>query len=503
MLVPFSLPPGIAIKGTPLETKGRWRDANFVRWKEGAIQPIGWWTRVTSEPLPGRINGLRPLRDLTLRQWLVIGTNEGVWTLGDSRLVNRTPSDFIPGKRITEKGDGFGSRWYSLDEYGTPRPGDTGLSLEADWWSMDTWGEFVVACSVRDGRVLLWKPGDFDTPADETFAPIPGAPVDNRALLVTDERHLMLLAADGDPRKVKWSSREDYSDWTPTALNLAGELTLNTTGTLQMAAKTAGEILVLSETDAFRLRYVGQPYGYGQERVGVNCGVVGPRAGTSTHDFVAWMGAGGFWLYNGQLQQIPCEVWDYVFPDINRFQINQVTCGHNPGFSEIWWFFPKGESETNCHYVAWNYQENWWTVGRLPRSEWSDIPIWGSPLAGGQDGHVYQHEMAFGSPGLARRDKPFVESSPFEVAGGDRVAHVTRLLPDHSSAELEALSYRFSARMAPLTASNSFGPYQHGPEGWADTRFAGREIRWRVTAERDEDWRLGPLRAEIVAGGKR
>lgn len=503
MLVPLKLPPGVVNNGTPLATKGRWRDANFIRWVEGVMQPVGKWTRISPSPLPGRVCGMHPHRDDSRRRWLVVGSNEGVWTLRSGIWVDRTPTDFTAGYEITEAGVGYGAGDYSDETYGTPRSAETSISLEADTWSFDSWGTLVVGCSVGDGRALVWDPGSLTEPADDEFSAIAGAPIDNRSLLVTNERHLMLLAAGGDPRLVQWSAREDFTDWTPTALNLAGDLTLETAGTLQTGLKVANDILVLSETDAFRIRYVGQPFGYGQEKVGNNCGVIGPKAATATSDFAAWMGTNGFWVYRGQLEQIPCDVWDFVFRDLNTFQAGQISCGHNAEFNEIWWFFPKGDSQKNSHYVAWNYRDNWWTQGELPRTHWQERGIWESTLAAGVDGHIYEHEKKLNAPGARPRPRPFVESSPFEIGNGDWVAHATQLIPDQECRSLNALRYSFDTRFTPTCPANEFGPYFPDETGYTDVRFTGREVRWRVEAEKDIDWRMGVLRADIRQGGRR
>jgi hypothetical protein len=87
--------------------------------------------------------------------------------------------------------------------------------------------------------------------------------VSNRAALVTAERHVMAIGAGGDPKAVGWCSREAPSDWNYASVT-------NTAGTLNLVSKTpllkgwnvAEGVLVMSYTDVFLLRYVGQPYIY-------------------------------------------------------------------------------------------------------------------------------------------------------------------------------------------------------------------------------------------------
>lgn len=51
-MIPIRLPPGLYKNGTRQQAKGRWYDANCVRWYEGTIGPIGGW-----KPLLGGISG--------------------------------------------------------------------------------------------------------------------------------------------------------------------------------------------------------------------------------------------------------------------------------------------------------------------------------------------------------------------------------------------------------------------------------------------------------------
>ena len=467
------------------------------------MQPVRPWTRITNVPIPGRVCGMQPVRDNAQRKWLVVGSNTGVWLVRSGDPVDITPTGFAAGYETTELGGGFGAGDYDREMYGTPRTQETGITLEADTWHFDVWGEFIVGCSVGDGTAYVWRPGTLSTPYDATMLPISNAPANNRGLLTTNERHLMLISAGGDPRKVQWSAREDYTVWAPTALNLAGDLTLETAGSLQTGLKAPNGIVVLSEVDAFLIRYVGQPFGYGQDRIGHNCGIIGPHAGASTSDFVVWMGITGFWSYRGQLQSIPCDVWDFVFRDLNLRQTSQISCGHNADFHELWWFFPKGDATKNSHYVSWNYRENWWATGELARTHWQEKGAWTASVAAGADGFLYEHEKPFTSPGAAMRPAPYITSAPFMLGSGENIMHVTHITPDQECKSLDALSYTFATRFTPACGDKEFGPYYPDADGYTDTRFAGREIEWTVRAEKDISWRMGILHAEIAPGGRR
>lgn len=503
MLVPLNLPPGIRDAGTELKSKGRWTDCNFVRWIEGIMQPVGKWVRTTSTPLTGRASDILTLQDNVFREWVAVGTHNRCYVLAGSDANDVTPADFTAGYDVTYAGGGYGAADYGREEYGTARTAPSGLALEANSWSLARWGEFLLATCVSDGRVFVWEPGDLTTAADDVLTPVAGAPVDNRALIVTSERHLMLLGAGGDARKIQWSARENYNEWTPTALNLAGDLTLETGGTLQTAVNVGGELLVMSDIDVFSVRYVGQPYGYGRELVGEGCGAISAHAAVAVTDFAVWMSADGFYMYRGQVEPVRCDVWDFVFRDLNYGQRAIITSGHNSGFSEVWWFFPAGGEVKNTRYVVWNYRDNIWYTGYLERNAWQAKGVSEWPLAVGQDGHVYQHEHDLTDLAVQPRPRPYVRSAPFELGNGDNVMVVTNLVPDRDSDNVDALRFEFVTRYAPRLAPTAHGYYYANNSGFIPVRFSGRQITLKVEANSDTDWRLGVLRADAKVGGKR
>lgn len=503
MLTPLTLPPGVRFSGTDLQAKGRWTSANFIRWVEGVMRPVGKWVRISQDPLIGRISEVVAHRDASNRGWLIVGTSQKIYAILQDDPVDITPDGFIPGRETSIQGVGFGAGPYGKEDYGTPRSSSTSLVLSTSHWSIDSWGSLVMATSLSDGRVFVWDPGTLTAPADAKMEPVPNAPEDNRSLIVTHERHLMLLGAGGNPRLIQWSSRENYTDWTPTPLNLAGDLLLETSGDLMAGMKVRDEVLVMSEVDIFAIRYSGQPYGYGRELVGSNCGMIGPKAAAVSTDFVAWMGRGGFYTYAGQVVPLDCDVWDYVFRDLNYDQRYSVTAGHNSQYNEMWWFFPTGAGSTNTRYVIWNYRENWWSVGELGRSAWQEKGIRDFPVASGEDGLLYEHERDLDAPGVESRPKPFIESSPFEVQGGGQTMAITQLMPDRDSEGLDRLKFFFKTRYTPLQDEYVYGPFKPDLSGYIPTRFSGRGVSLRVESDDDKDWRLGVLRADIKPGGKR
>ena len=93
------------------------------------------------------------------------------------------------------------------------------------------------------------------------------------------------------------------------------------------------------------MQYVGDPFIYGISEVSRNISIVGQNAAVAIGDAVYWMGRGQFYLYNGNVKEIPCSVKEYVFTDLNLPQQSKVMAGSNTAFSEVWWFYPSLNSE--------------------------------------------------------------------------------------------------------------------------------------------------------------
>ena len=79
MYLPIDLPPGIYANGTEYEAKGRWRDANLIRWYNGRMRPVGGWQRFTAVPLAGIPRAIQTWRDNKGRPRLAAGTPDKLY----------------------------------------------------------------------------------------------------------------------------------------------------------------------------------------------------------------------------------------------------------------------------------------------------------------------------------------------------------------------------------------------------------------------------------------
>jgi hypothetical protein len=492
MLAPLKIPPGVYRNGTNYQAAGRYWDANLVRWYEGTMRPIGGWQRATTDTLSGSARGMFSWRDNDYDKWLAIGTHSKLYVWNGGNFYDITPSSYTVGRSSSFAGYGYGAGSYGASTWGTKR--SVGAELDATTWSLDNWGENLVACANSDGKLYEWA---LNTGSDA--AAITNAPTDNTALIVTPERYLFALGAGGNPRLVQWSDQEDNTVWTPSGTNTAGSLELQTNGRILAAKRVRGQILILTETDAHVMNYLGPPLVYGQEKVGSFCGMVGPQACAVIEGGAVWMSAKSFFLFNGQIQPLPCSVGDYVFTDINLDQTAKVYAGQNSAFGEVWWFYPSASSDEVDRYVIWNYRENHWSIGGLTRTCWTDAGVFQYPLAVGTDGYLYEHESGWTDNGSPLTSTRYAESGPVEFGVGDRFMAVRQILPDEKSQGQVKLT--FYTKPTPESSSTTYGPYTMQP--YTNARFTGRQVAMRVVGNADADWRVGTIRLDAVPGSGR
>jgi hypothetical protein len=492
MYLPLKLPPGIYRNGTEYQAAGRWFDANLVRWYENTLRPMGGWRKRATGQMSGLCRGFITWRDNSANRWIAAGTHTKLYAMNEAGTLKEiTPTSFTAGIADSLSKTGYGYSTYGTLAYGTARP-DTGLITPATTWSMDTWGEYLIACSNADGKIYEWQLG-FTTPTLATA--ITNAPTSNKAVLVTAERIMFALGAGGNPRKVQWCDQENNTVWTPAGDNQAGDYELATPGTLLAGKRVKGVNLLFTDVDVHTAQYVGAPFVYGFEKAGSGCGLISAQAVAAIDTAAIWMSKSGFWIYDGYVKPLPSDVSDYVFGNINFNQASKVYAVHNSKFGEIWWYYPSSASNENDSYVTFNYRENHWNIGTLARTAGTDAGVFANPLAVSTDGFIYEHEVGFAYDSASL----YAESGPVQLGNGDNIMSVRQVVPDEQTLGEAVVS--FKTRNYPTGTQSTFGPYTAANP--TDVRFAARQVNMKVTGAVLADWRIGVMRLDAIPSGKR
>jgi hypothetical protein len=549
-LIPLKLPPGVYRNGTDFDSSNRWRDANLVRWTDGSLRPVGGWREVTfggSIDSEGTVNLGTSISAIFANDSTSSSTNYGLdasprgihaWVDNNgvtnlvganfNKLVFITPSglttDITPGtcevdgtldSSLTTKAtciaatdgvwtqsitDGdiqanvntsYGGYYFGGGTYGNERP-DSGVYQEATTWSIDNWGQNLIACSSKDKKIYEWGLSTTDGPTaitDGTSAIVCSS------IIATEERFLFALAEGNNPRKVRWCDRENNTVWTPLATNEAGDFELQTSGQIMCGVRMRGRTIILTDNDAHIATYSGPPFVYGFERVGTACGIVSRKALVAIDEGAFWMGRRGFFMFNGSVAtEVQCDVVDYVFDNMNKSQVSKVTAVHNSQYGEVWWFYPS-DGEENDSYVSFDYKEGHWNIGKIKRTTGIDSGVYKTPMWFDETGKLFQHEIG----SQMDDNEPFAETGPISLGNGDTVAKVTSIIPDEKTQG--DVQVDFKTRFYPNGAETSHGPYDLSNP--TSVRFTGRQLRMRIIGNKTVNWRAGTMRVEAKPGGKR
>lgn len=497
---PINIPPGVVRGASPNDVRGRWYDTNLVRWNGGVLEPIGGWERSTPTPFENRVRNIQVWRDNKLTRYILTASMQKVHVEFGEGFVDITPTDLVAADP-SAFAFGFGVNDYSDEDYGDARSTPS-ANIEAfpAFWSFSNWGEDLLGVSSVDGRLLHY---DVTNP-NTAMAPVPNAPIGNASVLVTPERHVLLLQAGANPRRIAWCSRENFSDWDFTSTtNTAGYLELETQTPLVKAVPCRGGSLVFSSSDAFLFQYQGLPYVYGSYPIG-RTRSLNPDMIVSDNGQVFWWAVDGFKVFDGgSIRSIPCPVWDYVMSRASKPGLRSIAHGGALGtLPEIWWFYPSEGSMICDSYVMVNYEEGWWAIGSLRRSAIAAANADRHPYMAGEDGHIYKHESGWSGLSLGEPREVWAESSSLSIGPGERFMNIRQaiLATGHGFDSLQA---RFFADRTPEGAEFVFGPYQIRPDGYMDTRVTGRDIRMRLENIKNADWSVGEMRLDIAQGGGR
>jgi hypothetical protein len=317
---------------------------------------------------------------------------------------------------------------------------------------------------------------------------------------------------------IRWSDQELIQDWTPTPVNLAGDIRLAIGSEIIAVVSAQREILVWTDSALYSLQFADQ-LGVGQTLIADNISIAGPNAAILANNVVYWMGRDKFYRYTGRSETLPSTVDDYVFEDFNVDQGFQVYAGVNETFDEVWWFYVSSSSLTNDRYVSFNYVEDGWAVGNLSRTAWLDSGIRSNPVAAG-GGQVFAHEFG-NDDGSVNPPAPlnsYIESADFSLGEGDQFSFVWRVLPDITFSRSTAANPTVVMSLQPRPFSGA--PYRSEGSNPEVTRTAtvpveqyteqvyvrlrGRQMKFRIECNQvGTAWRLGTPRIDLKPNGRR
>lgn len=396
-------------------------------------------------------------------------------------------------------------------------------------WSQDNFGEDLIM-SVQDGGLYYWDRSLGLASRAVPLSSLPGAaavPTVAKTVIVSErDRHVIAFGCDPesnpgvqDPLTIRFSDQENAAEWRALDTTTAGEIRIGTGSEIIGAIQTKQQIIIFTDVSAHVMQYIGPPFTFGVQEVSSSVSVIGSNAMVAVGDAVFWMGKNEFYVYDGAVSQIPCDVKEYVFDRMNKQQQLKVFAGHCSSFSEVWWLYPSTESSENDSYVVYNYEQRVWYYGTMARTAWLDRNVMSYPIAVSPDGYVYYQENGLddGSVNPPVALTPYIESSVIDMGDGDQFMFATRIIPDitfrNSTATSPAVTFTVKARnfpggayfgsdSDPVTKTASLPVEQFTNELYI--RVRGRSMSLRVESDRTGTaWRIGDPRIDMRTDGRK
>lgn len=325
-----------------------------------------------------------------------------------------------------------------------------------------------------------------------------------------------------DPMLIRWSDQQNPLVWYPDITNQAGSVRLSHGSQIVTAVQTRQEIVTFTDQAVYSLQYLGPPYVWGVQLLSENTSIIGPNAAVLASGVVYWMGVDKFYMYDGRVQTLNCDLRRFIFQNINQYQNQQVYCSTVEGFNEVWWFYVSGTGTQVNSYVVYNYLEKSWYYGTMGRTAWLNTTLQANPIAATYNGYLLNQEKGLddNETGTPQPIDAYIASSEFDISDqtGDHFAFITKVLPDltfeNSTATTPTVTMTLEALVNSGSGITQTYPNQvysvninGNPEtftGYVYTRIRGRQFIFKLESNQlGTTWQLGNPRFDARADGRR
>ena len=387
-------------------------------------------------------------------------------------------------------------------------------------YSQDNFGEDLIF-NIRGGGVFYWDEssgtGTRGIALTSLGSPSNPPTVALQIMVSDTDQHVIAFGTNPigssniDPLFIRFSDQENAADWTPTAINTAGGVRINSGSEIIGAVQTRQEILIWTDVSLHSMRFIGAPFTFQFTRLSTDISMISPNAAVNARGVVYFMDRGNFYMYNGAVQPLPCTVKDYVFSNLNKDQSFKVFAAENNDYNEVIWFYPIGSDDTEVtNYVSYNYEEGLWAVGTMARGSWVGGGTRHYPLAcsaiDGENNYLYEQEVGYDadeSPMTA-----YIESGDLEIGEGEYFMFMKRIIPDFSfsgdqssaSTDIIVKGSDFPLETATVLSTSTVTPST--TQSYIRNRTRHSIVRVESSGS-GYGWRLGQLRFDMRQDGRR
>jgi hypothetical protein len=399
----------------------------------------------------------------------------------------------------------------------------TGLSTATTYYLRNVDGATANLSATPTGAIIDTSGSQSGTHSVSLLVDVPTL---QNYILVSDTSRFVLLfgttdygSATLDPMLIRWSNQESVVDWVPSSLNQAGSVRLSHGSQIITALQTRQEIVVWTDSSLYSLQYVGAPVVWSSQLLGDNVSIVSQNAAAVASGRVFWMGVDKFYVYDGRVQTLRCDLRRHVFGNLNQNQYQQVFAGTNEGFNEVWWFYCTANVTAVDAYVVYNYVEDVWYYGTMARTAWIDSGLRAYPQAATYNYNLVNHEYGIDDNETATTLPivAYIESAEFDIDDGEKFGFIWRMVPD--------LTFQGSTADTPQVTMTMYGMNGSGSgfnteaakavvrtstvtiEQFTNiiyTRIRGRQMIIEISSDGlGTTWQLGAPRIDIRPDGRR
>lgn len=398
-------------------------------------------------------------------------------------------------------------------------------------WSLDNWGEDLIACP-RGGAIYLWHKanGPF---AKAVVVSANAPPNNNKVIVAQDARQIICFGSNSgdafgnpigqlDPALIRFCNSEDYTTWIAAPTNTAGSYRLSAGSGIVTVTKTRGGYYCGSTSSAALLYPTGDSNVYGSNALGKASRPCGPQAAVDFNGTTYIMAQDNFQMFDGVLSTMVCDVWNHVFDQnlssaINRAKMEKVTAHVNRQFTEIWWNYPSvGGTGENDSYVVYNWALKCWHYGtwannaggdinRAMGHDWGDVfnsPYMGwfnvstvaSPNLNGYS-TLFVHETGALANGVVGFGE-YIESWDFDILNSGELVACSHMLVNFKEllslgGDSPQVEVDLKIRKYPADTYKVKGPYfLQAATRKLDARAKGRQIAININNSGSADQRL-------------
>ena len=247
-----------------------------------------------------------------------------------------------------------------------------------------------------------------------------------------------------------------------------------------------------------RVSYVGGSALWRYDVITSNTNILAQNSVIEVDGVYYWIGVDRFLMYNGTVRELPNPMnQDFFFDNLNPAGAYKVWATIVPRWGEIWWHFPKGESDECNHAIVYNYREGTWydtptftgrSAGVSPKV--LNFPVWAGSEEGDDGYSIFRHETGVDSVigetqtaitswfetcnlGIAAGGP--IENQP---VGKDQWTQLVSLEPDFvqtGDMSIIAVTQQYAQGAEDESDESTFTPTQ----GKIDMRLQGRLLRLR------------------------